>query len=147
MIENADLTVIDRMVEPVNGGLLAGQADEINRLFAGAALGDIAAALENSGTEFGEATAKKIARPSPLAMSCALETIRAGRTGGLIEALRREFRFSYRAQEQGDFIEGIRAQIIDRDFAPKWRHKDFHVPQGDIDAMLADLGTQDWRET
>ena len=147
LIENADLAVIDRMVEPASGGLLAGQADEINRLFGGAVLGDIATALENSGTKFGEATAKKIARPSPLAMSCALETIRAGRTGGLMEALRREFRFSYRAQEQGDFIEGIRAQIIDRDFAPKWRHKDFNVPQGDIDAMLADLGTQDWRET
>jgi enoyl-CoA hydratase/carnithine racemase len=147
LVKTADVSLVEGAAQPAFGGELAGQTDEINHLFAGATLVDIADALASSGTEFADAAAKRFAKPSPLAMSCALRAIRAARTGGLADALKREYRFTYRAQAQGDFIEGIRAQIIDRDFAPKWRHTSFAVPQGDIDAMLADLGSDEWTHT
>ena len=33
-----------------------------------------------------------------------------------------EYRFTFRAMEHGDFLEGIRAAIIDKDRRPNWRH-------------------------
>ena len=147
LIETADVALIAQAAQPATDGELAGHAGEINRFFTSATLVEISDALASSETEFAQATAKRLAKPSPLAMGCALGTIRAARTGGLKEALQREYRFTYRAQAQGDFIEGIRAQIIDRDFAPKWQHTGFDVPQDDIEAMLADLGPDEWMET
>ncbi len=147
LTRTADVSLIEQAAQPAPAGELAGQVGEINQLFAAETLVEIAENLGNSGTEFAQATVKRLAKPSPLAMSCALSTIRAARTGGLADALQREYRFTYRAQDQGDFIEGIRAQIIDRDFAPKWKHARLDVPQDDIDAMLADLGPNEWTQT
>ena len=43
--------------------------------------------------------------------------------------------------EHGDFLEGIRAAIIDRDRSPRWRHVGpGAVPGVDVARMLAPLG-------
>jgi enoyl-CoA hydratase len=48
--------------------------------------------------------------------------------------------------EHGDFIEGIRAAIIDKDRAPKWRHDGpLAVPAVDVANMLRPLGVDDWK--
>ena len=60
------------------------------------------------------------------------------------DALRAEFRYTWRAIEQGDFLEGIRAQIIDKDRAPRWTHARLEdVTGAEVDAMLAPLGADD----
>ena len=83
-------------------------------------------------------------RNSPLSMACALELLHRVRTNPTIRcALREEYRFTSRASEHGDFIEGIRAQIIDKDRSPRWKHSPETVAQGDVFAMLAPLGHAD----
>ena len=43
--------------------------------------------------------------------------------------------------EHGDFLEGIRAMIIDKDRTPRWRHRGpAAVPQAEVSRMLAPLG-------
>jgi len=64
--------------------------------------------------------------------------------------LDQEFRYTYRCVAQGDFIEGIRAAIIDRDRAPKWQHKSWDsVTPADVSKMTEDLGNEalQWKET
>lgn len=147
LANTADLAAIARATAPAPAGSLQGDQAEIDALFSGATLGEIASNLHKSETEFAAQAVKRLGKGSPLAMACALDTIRQARSSRLPDALEREYRFSYRAQQQGDLNEGIRAQIIDRDFTPKWRHSDMNVPRDDIDAMLTDLGTKDWAET
>ena len=53
-----------------------------------------------------------------------------------------EYRFTYRAMEHGDFLEGIRAQIIDKDRNPAWQYADGSVPGGAVSQMLLPLGEQ-----
>jgi len=101
-------------------------------------LAAIAARLETS--DWGHAVARTLARQSPLSMACTLELVRAARRdAGIEKALRREFRFSWRSQEDGDLLEGIRAAVIDKDRTPTWRH-DVDGPRPDeVAAMLAPL--------
>ena len=42
--------------------------------------------------------------------------------------------------EHGDFLEGIRAAVIDKDRSPKWQHDLDAPPQEAADAMLTPLG-------
>ncbi|SMX30892.1 enoyl-CoA hydratase/isomerase family protein [Octadecabacter ascidiaceicola] len=146
MIDDADLSAIEVATKSAPEGTLVQNAAAIDDLFAGQTISEIAANLANSDTEFAAAAAKKLSKGAPLSLACALVTIRQARQGDLKAALQMEYRFSYRAQEQGDFLEGIRAQIIDRDFKPKWQHADFDVPPKDIDTMLAGLGPFEWTE-
>lgn len=147
LIQDGDVTAIQTAAQDPTGGTLAQLQPEIDRLFAADTVPDIRQSLAQEGTEFAQSARKKLAKGSPLALGCALNAIRAARRGDLTDALAREFRFSYRAQEYGDFIEGIRAQIIDRDFAPKWRHDGGDPHENEVIEMLADLGANEWTPT
>ena len=74
-------------------------------------------------------------------MACTLDLVRAARAEpGIEAAVRREYRFTSRSIEHGELMEGIRAAIIDKDRAPKWRDTLASVPPDRIEAMLAPLG-------
>jgi len=74
-------------------------------------------------------------------MAVAVEMIHRLRGASDIErALELEYRYTYRAMEHGDFLEGIRAAIIDKDRAPKWKHTLDKVPAVDVSFMLRPLG-------
>lgn len=117
---------------------LAAEQGEIDRLFAGEALRDILNALKSDGGGFAEAALGKLTRNAPLSMACTVEILHRLRTGTLNirKALDLEYRFTSRAMERGDFIEGIRAAIIDKDKSPKWTHDPDGVPTADMAAML-----------
>lgn len=89
---------------------------------------------------------KLMGRNAPLAMAVCRQILSAVRaTPDIKTALDHEFRYTYRCGAQGDFIEGIRAAIIDRDKAPKWQPA---TPE-QIAAMTAPLGKDalQWEET
>jgi len=120
---------------------LAAVQDDIDRHFAGQTLGDILRSLRSEETPFTAAALKSLARNSPLSMACAVEMIHRLRgTDDITRALEMEYRFTYRAMEHGDFIEGIRAAIIDKDRNPKWRHELDDLPQFVVSQMLQPLG-------
>ncbi|MGI9395122.1 MAG: enoyl-CoA hydratase/isomerase family protein, partial [Boseongicola sp.] len=52
-----------------------------------------------------------------------------------------EYRFAHRITAQGDFQEGIRAAIIDKDRSPQWKHSDPSGPSlMEVARMLQPLG-------
>jgi enoyl-CoA hydratase len=73
--------------------------------------------------DWGQATAKAIRGGSPLSTNCTVELVRRARESDDIRAaLQQEYRFTSRSASEGDFVEGIRAAIIDKDRNPRWRH-------------------------
>ncbi len=97
---------------------------------------DIRARL-TAGTVLADHTLPLLDYNAPLAMAVAARIIAAVRQHPTIEtALDHEFRYTFRCAEQGDFIEGIRAAIIDRDRSPRWQT----FTDDDITAMTAPLG-------
>ena len=63
-----------------------------------------------------------------------------------MQALDLEYRYVARIVEQGDFAEGIRARIVDRDDAPCWADAGpTDVPHNAMSAMLRPLpGGEGW---
>ncbi|MFT6298508.1 MAG: enoyl-CoA hydratase [Yoonia sp.] len=80
---------------------------------------------------------KTLDRNSPLAMACSVILInRARQTSTINDALAQEYRFTHRAVEHSDFIEGIRAAIIDKDRKPRWQA----LTDAAVTNMIAPLG-------
>jgi enoyl-CoA hydratase/carnithine racemase len=57
---------------------------------------------------------------SPIMLAVSLRQLRLGRRMALPDCFRMELGLVYHCFEEGDFIEGIRALIIDKDNAPRW---------------------------
>lgn len=125
---------------PPKGGLSALQGD-IDRHFGGETLGDILNSLRADDSEFSATTLKTLSRNSPLSMACTVEMLHRlrGTSLTITKALDLEYRFTHRAMEHSDFLEGIRAMIIDKDRKPQWQHGDMNVPVSTVSKMLQPL--------
>ena len=142
LCETGDPEAVDRAASPSPESPLAARAAFLERHFAGETPGDVVRSLRAEGSEEARAALDAIAAMSPLSAACAVQVIRRARAYGHIEpALEQEFRFTSRSTERGDFLEGIRAAIVDRDRAPRWRHASVEaVPPAEVSAMLRPLG-------
>ncbi|CAB81837.1 enoyl-CoA-hydratase-like protein [Arabidopsis thaliana] len=68
-------------------------------------------------------TLRRLKESSPLSLKVALRSIREGRLQTLDQCLIREYRMSLQGligPMSGNFCEGVRARLIDKDEAPKW---------------------------
>ncbi|MFG6563774.1 enoyl-CoA hydratase/isomerase family protein [Sulfitobacter sp. 1A13421] len=142
LAENGDPFILDRAATTPPPSKLAEVQEEVDHLLAPETLEEVEVTLSMSDSEFAADTLKILRRNSPLSMACTLEMLRRlrGPGIGMIPALEQEYRFTARSLEKGDFIEGVRAAIIDKDRSPRWQHADWDVPQADVAAMLAPLG-------
>lgn len=129
---------------PVPDSPLAVNMPEIDEHFGGETFADIARGLATAGTVFAAQALKAVLRVSPLSGACAVEMLhRLGDTSPMRRALELEYRFTWRAMEHGDFLEGIRAAIIDKDRIPNWRHASPEaVPGVEVSRMLMPLGKE-----
>lgn len=136
-----DVSIIAAMAETPPEGSLAAQRGEIDAAF-GRPLPGLLATLDASGTAFARKTLAALRRASPLSVAATLEIVRAARASDDIHAaLAMEYRFTWRSAERGDFVEGIRAAIIDKDKRPRWQHPSLEdATENDVARMLASLG-------
>ncbi|WP_254055841.1 enoyl-CoA hydratase/isomerase family protein [Ruegeria sp. EL01] len=139
---NADLLLNHAETPP--GGELSSMQSDIDQFFGGETLGDILINLRGSDQDFASNTLKALQRNAPLSMACTVEMLHRLRGPALImrRALDMEYRFTYRSMEHGDFLEGIRAQIIDKDRNPNWQFADMNVPAVAVSKMLQPLGAE-----
>src|SRR5690606_31913975 len=94
---------------------------EIDRLFAGDDVAVILSRLDGASGLIATEAREAMRKGSPLSMACTAELlVRARAADSLPEALRQEYHFTARAIGQADLLEGIRAQLIDRDRSPRW---------------------------
>jgi len=118
---------------------IAAQRDWIDECFAGDTVEDIVAALRGHDAGPAQDAANLIATRSPIAVSVALEAVRrAAKLQTLEDVLIQDYRVSSASARSHDLVEGIRAQIIDKDRNPKWSPATLAaVTAADVDAYFA----------
>jgi enoyl-CoA hydratase len=144
LCDTGDWEAVDRAALPAPDSALAADQAEIDRLFAGETIRDVLNLLRHDGGDFATRTLAALDKGSPLAVACTLELVHRARLRDTIEhALEQEHRFTFRAMEKGDFLEGVRAAIIDKDKTPRWRHGALDaVPATEVAGMLLPLGAE-----
>jgi enoyl-CoA hydratase/carnithine racemase len=97
--------------------------------------------LEKGTSQWSQEAARQMRRGCPLSVACTHELVRLGAGAGTVrQALAFEYRFTWRSMSQGEFLEGVRAQIIDKDRNPSWRKSRLEdVTEEEIASMLAPL--------
>lgn len=124
--------------DPAPEAALAADAERIDDAFDAPDLAALAARLEAS--DWGHGVLTTLRRLCPLSMACTLALVRAARRDpGVRKALVREYRFTARACSDGEFLEGVRAAVIDKDRNPRWRDDMDSLRPEEVAAMLAPL--------
>jgi enoyl-CoA hydratase len=127
-------------VAPPSSELVA-QQYWIEECYDGQTVADIVAALRGHNAGPANDAANLIASRSPMALSVALEAVRrAAKLDTLEDVLRQEYRVSCSMLRSHDLVEGIRAQVVDKDRNPKWSPASpAAVSAEDVEAFFAPL--------
>ncbi|HEV2300189.1 MAG TPA: enoyl-CoA hydratase/isomerase family protein [Stellaceae bacterium] len=135
-----------RQIEAVLAGLagdpgpapIARLRPVIDRIFAAASVEAILDALVGETGEWAgwaEETRVDLDRKSPLSLEVTLRQLDMGRDYDLDAALALEYRLTQHFMQGHDFYEGVRAMLIDKDRAPRWRPASL----AEVDAALVDF--------
>jgi enoyl-CoA hydratase/carnithine racemase len=114
--------------EPLPPGPLREHFDLINDLCSRGSLPDIVEAILGLQTEdpWLQKAQHTLAAGAPGSARIAYELLRRTRLLSLADVFRIEHGVALQCAARGDFAEGIRALIVDKDRQPKWTHADIH---------------------
>ncbi len=105
---------------PPEARILADQA-QIDRLFASDVLEEIFEALAADGGEWATVTLATLRTKSPQSMKVSLRLLADGAAMPTFEdEMRQEYAVGAHVVQRHDFLEGVRAVIVDKDNAPVW---------------------------
>jgi enoyl-CoA hydratase len=117
---------------------LAVQREAIDRCFAGDTVETILGTLERDGSTWAAETRAALLQKSPFSLRVTLRELREAAAMDFEDCMRMEYRLVRRFMGDHDFFEGVRAVLVDKDNAPKWRPARLaDVTPGMVDAYFA----------
>ncbi len=145
-------TVLDERHREPGVGELARYRAVIDRCFSAVRVEDILArleAIEGEHRDWAQRVAADLRGCSPLSLKITHRHIREAQALDLRQTLQVDYRLAVRMLEGdgaggGDFYEGVRAQLIDKDGAPRWTPQRLEdVSEAMLDAYFAPLGARE----
>ncbi|MDG2527987.1 enoyl-CoA hydratase/isomerase family protein [Caulobacter endophyticus] len=120
---------------------LVGFEQDLNRLFVGDSVEEIFEFLEADSCDWGKAQLAVLKTKSPQTLKVAFEQLKRGEAmTDFADNMAMEYRIGSRVVRKHDFIEGVRAVIVDKDNAPRWDPPSIEaVNDADIQAIFAPL--------
>ncbi len=136
--------ILAAFAEPAGEGLVTALRPAIDRLFAANSVEAMLAALDGASDDtWARAMAATIRSKAPTSLKITLAQIRRGREWSFDQCMRAELRIASRAVYGEDFYEGIRAVIVDKDNAPRWRPATLAVvTDTDVDGYFAPIANE-----
>lgn len=133
---------LDDLASEPTAGPLAVSRSWIARCFCGDSVGAIVTALAEAPETEARSAAERLRANCPMSLRVTLKALRRARELDHLEAcLDQEFRIALRSVRRADFLEGIRAAVIDKDKHPAWRPTWIgDVDESEADAHFASLG-------
>lgn len=106
----------------------------INKHFASDRLEDVLASLESDSSDWAQTELATLRTKSPQACKVSLRLLSEGaRHMDFADEMRMEYAVAAHVVQRPDFIEGVRAVLIDKDNQPKWNPD---TPEGVTDHMI-----------
>lgn len=138
--------ILHRYAIPPEPSALLAQRDWIKDCYQYDSITEILGHLRTAGPA-AAAAAATIAAQSPTAVRLALRALRQARAFGALEpCLQQEYRLAVRCTRAHDFIEGVRAAVVDKDRNPQWQPRSDHeIDDAMIDHYFAPLGAAELR--
>ncbi|MFJ3441135.1 enoyl-CoA hydratase/isomerase family protein [Streptomyces sp. NPDC086081] len=126
-------------------GVLEDQRDWIDTCYAAGTVEEIVHRLLAHGDPAAKDAAETLLTRSPTALKVTLAALRRARELGLLErVLDQEYRVSCAALGTPDLVEGIRAQVVDKDRRPRWSPKTLaEVTDADVERFFTPLGASE----
>ncbi|WP_408909636.1 enoyl-CoA hydratase/isomerase family protein [Streptomyces solicavernae] len=113
--------VLAEFAAPAPPSPLAEQRPWIDGCYAAGTVEEIVDRLVDHGERPAKEAATRILGHSPTAVKVTLEAVRRARALGTLDAvLDQEYRVSCAALAGADFVEGVRAKLVDKDGEPRW---------------------------
>ncbi|NEW74096.1 enoyl-CoA hydratase/isomerase family protein [Streptomyces rapamycinicus] len=113
--------VLPRYAVEAPAGTLDDRREWIDHCYAAETVEEIVDRLMAVGEPAAKETAETLLAKSPTALKVTLAAVRGARALGSLErVMEQEYRVSCAALSRPDLIEGIRAQVIDKDRRPRW---------------------------
>lgn len=136
---------VRRYASPAPSGELEAHREWIDSCYQADSVEEILDCLDNSGVPAAKQAAETILAKSPTALKVTLSALRRARRLDSLEAvLDQEYRTSCTAFTRPDLVEGVRAQIIDKDRNPRWSPADLaEVSEADVALFFAPLGDRE----
>ncbi|MFF5302757.1 enoyl-CoA hydratase/isomerase family protein [Streptomyces sp. NPDC013161] len=137
--------VIDRYAREAPPGELAAAQAWIDACYTADTVEGIVERLLDHGDSAAKQAAETLLAKSPTALKVTLVALRrARRLGPLEKVLDQEYRVSCAALATPDLVEGIRAQVIDKDRTPHWSPPTLaEVSDADVERFFAPLGERE----
>jgi enoyl-CoA hydratase len=136
--------VMERLSETPEEAPLSMHREVIDRCFAGNSVEEIVSALEAEGSEWAEKQLSIMSGKSPTSQKISFRQLREGARLGFDDCMRMEYRMVQGLMEGGDFFEGVRAVVVDKDMSPNWSPSVLaDVSDSDVERYFASLGDLD----
>ncbi|WP_028814848.1 enoyl-CoA hydratase/isomerase family protein [Streptomyces flavidovirens] len=138
--------VMSRYARPAPEAELAAHRAWIDHCYAAGTVEEIVGRLFDCGEPAAKEAAETILVKSPVALKVTLAAMRrAAELGTLEHVLEQEYRVSCAALSTPDLVEGVRAQVIDKDRAPRWSPATLQeVTAGHVARFFAPGGGEEW---
>ncbi|WP_328897985.1 enoyl-CoA hydratase/isomerase family protein [Streptomyces sp. NBC_00236] len=138
----AVVATAERYAGTAPAGELSAHREWIDASYAADTVEEIVERLDGCGVPAAKQAAATILAKSPTALKVTLAAVRRARRLNSLEAvLDQEYRVSSTAFTGSDLVEGVRAQIIDKDRNPRWSPAELAgVTDADVARHFAPLG-------
>ncbi|MEV0062254.1 enoyl-CoA hydratase/isomerase family protein [Nocardia sp. NPDC050718] len=136
---------IAAVAEPAPASELLAQRSWIDACYSADTVEEIASRLQTADSPEATKAAEDLLAKSPVSLKVTLRSLRAARELPSLEAvLDQEYRVSIAALRSHDLVEGIRAQVIDKDRNPRWEPATLtEVGEEQVAAYFAALGDKE----
>jgi enoyl-CoA hydratase len=113
--------LLDEASAPAPAATIAPFKQEIDRLFAADDFEAVLAALRDDGSHWARSQLDTLAGKSPQACKVSLRLLYdGGLMQGFADEMRQEYAVASRVVQRHDFVEGVRALLVDKDNRPVW---------------------------
>ncbi|MGF7160038.1 enoyl-CoA hydratase [Rhodoligotrophos appendicifer] len=122
LAETADVDgTLAQLARPIGSAPIEAERPRIDRHFSGADVETIFESLDRDGGEWEARVLKGLQSKSPTSLKVTHRQLREGARLDFDDCMRLEYRLVHGIFDSEDFYEGVRAVIVDKDQAPKWR--------------------------